>query len=192
MVVGPSRAKSLKIENSALESLKASLKEETISESEGLLAESQKEFLKMLKHESEANVRKENEVILENEPRSFYTPINSVRIGNVENNDPKPSLNTPIDCKIEKPLEYDFQTVLHSIARRSRKHLNKIFRLFYMALHAFSRNNDMMSSKSRKRDQKIKNKMSANFLFCQFWFVATLSHWFQSWVKVDVACFQAL
>ena len=108
MVVGPSRAQSIRSENSALESLRAFLKEEITSETKGLLAESLKEFLKLLKPVSEANRRKENEVNLEYEPRSFYTPIESVRIGNVQNNDPNPSRNTPIDCKIEKPLEYIF------------------------------------------------------------------------------------
>ena len=59
-----------------------------------------------------------------------------------------------------------------------KKLLNRIFRRYCIALRAFSRNIDMMSSKSRKWDQKIK-KISAAFPFFQFSFVALLSHWYQ-------------
>ena len=48
-VAGPSRSKSPRIENSSLENLRASLKEEITSEIKTLLIESQKEILKLLK-----------------------------------------------------------------------------------------------------------------------------------------------
>ena len=49
---GPSKPKSPRIENSLLESLRASLKEEITSEIKNLLIESQKEMLKLLKPET--------------------------------------------------------------------------------------------------------------------------------------------
>ena len=46
-IAGPSRPKSPRIENSLLESLRASLKDEITSEIKGLFIESQKEMLKL-------------------------------------------------------------------------------------------------------------------------------------------------
>ena len=51
-VAGPSKPKSPRVENSILESLRVSLKEEIISEIKGLLAESQREMLKLLRPET--------------------------------------------------------------------------------------------------------------------------------------------
>ena len=51
------------------------------------------------------------------------------------------------------------------------------FRQYYIALHAFPRTIDLMSLKSRKRDQKLKK--TADFRFFRFPFVTTLSHWYQ-------------
>ena len=48
-IAGPSRPKSPRIENSLLESFRASLKEEITSEIKHLLVESQREMLKLLK-----------------------------------------------------------------------------------------------------------------------------------------------
>ena len=56
-VAGPSRPKSPRVENSFLESLRASLKEEITSEIKNLLIESQKEMLKLLKPETKEYVR---------------------------------------------------------------------------------------------------------------------------------------
>ena len=65
-VAGPPRSKSRRIENSFLESLRASLKEEFISEIKNLLVESQKEMLKLLKPETRENVRENTEEETEN------------------------------------------------------------------------------------------------------------------------------
>ena len=51
-VAGPSRPKSPRLENSSLESLRASLKEEITSEIKNLLEESQREMLKLLRSET--------------------------------------------------------------------------------------------------------------------------------------------
>ena len=60
-VVGPSRPKSPRIENSLLEGLRASLKEEITSEIKYLLIESQKEMLKLLRPETRENARENTE-----------------------------------------------------------------------------------------------------------------------------------
>ena len=78
---GPSKPKSPRIENSLLESLRASLKEEITSEIKNLLIESQKEMMKILKPETRENV----EEGMENEIRSFYIPTRSVRINSTQN-----------------------------------------------------------------------------------------------------------
>ena len=77
---GPSKPKSPRIENSLLENLRASLKEEITSEIKNLLVESQKEMMKLLRPETRENVRENVEEEVENETRSFYTPTRSVRI----------------------------------------------------------------------------------------------------------------
>ena len=79
-IAGPSSAKSPRSENSFLENLKASLKEEITSEIKILLVESQKEMLRLLKPKTGENVRGNADEEPENETRSFYTPTKSVRI----------------------------------------------------------------------------------------------------------------
>ena len=56
-IAGPSRPRSPKIENSFLESLRASLNEEITSGIKRLLVESQREMLKLLKPKTGENVR---------------------------------------------------------------------------------------------------------------------------------------
>ena len=82
---GPSRPKSPRIENSLLESLRASLKEEITSEINNLLIESQREMLELLKPKSRENVRDNFDEETENETRNFYTPTKSVRINSTQN-----------------------------------------------------------------------------------------------------------
>ena len=89
---GPSEPKSLRVENSFLESLRASLKEEITSETRNLLIESQREMLKLLKPETRGNVRENIEEEIENDTRSFYTPTKLVRINSTQN-DPNISRN---------------------------------------------------------------------------------------------------
>ena len=84
-VTGPSRPKSPRNENSLLENLKASLKEEITSEIKNLLIESQKEMLKLLKSETRENARDNFDEETENETRSFYTSTKSVRINSTQN-----------------------------------------------------------------------------------------------------------
>ena len=84
-VAGPSKPKSPRIENSLLESLRASLKEEITSEIKNLLIESQKEMLKLLKPETKESARDNVDEEAENETRSFYTPTKSVRINSTQN-----------------------------------------------------------------------------------------------------------
>ena len=55
----------------------------------------------------------------------------------------------------------------HQLTVWWRKLSNKIFRRYYIAFRTSSQNIDMMASKSKKWDQKIK-KMSAGFPFCRF------------------------
>ena len=84
-VAGPSRPKSPRIENSLLESLRASLKEEITSEIKNHLVESQKEILELLKPKRRENVRDNYDEETENETRNFYTPTKSVRINSTQN-----------------------------------------------------------------------------------------------------------
>ena len=84
-VAGPSNSKSPRIENSLLESLRASLKEEITSEIKNLLVESQKEMLKLLKPETRGNIRENTEEEVEEETRNLYTPTKSVRISSTQN-----------------------------------------------------------------------------------------------------------
>ena len=72
-VAGPSKPKSPRIENSLLESLRASLKEE------------------LLKPETRGIIRENTEGEVEEETRSFYTPTKSVRISYTQND--------PIVCR---------------------------------------------------------------------------------------------
>ena len=84
-VAGPSRPKSPRIENSLLESLRVSLKEEITSEIKNLLNESQKEMLELLKPKTRENIRENFDEETENETRNFYTPTKSVRINSTQN-----------------------------------------------------------------------------------------------------------
>ena len=87
-VAGPSSPKSPTIENSSLESLRASLKEENASEIKTLLPESQRETLKLLRSETGENVRNNTVDETEKETRSFHTPTKIVRINSTQNNEP--------------------------------------------------------------------------------------------------------
>ena len=90
---GSLETKSFQIENSLLESLRASLKEEITSEIESLLIESQKELLKLLKPKTGENSRENTEEETENQTRSFYTPTKTVRNNSTQNNDTNASRN---------------------------------------------------------------------------------------------------
>ena len=92
-VAGPSRPKSPRIENSLLESLRASLKEEITSEIKNLLDDSQREMLKLLKLETRGNIRENTEEEIEEETIGFYTHTKSVRISSTHN-DPNISRNS--------------------------------------------------------------------------------------------------
>ena len=92
-VAGSSKPKSPRIDGSFLESLRASLKDESTSEIKNLLVESQKEMLRLLKLETRENVRENTEEITKNETRSFNTPTKLVRINSTQNNDTNISLN---------------------------------------------------------------------------------------------------
>ena len=94
LIAGPSSAKSPRIENSALEELRASLKDEITSEIKGLLAESHKDLLKLLKHKSNESIRSQDENHPENESREFHTPTRSVRINSTSNDDATASRNS--------------------------------------------------------------------------------------------------
>ena len=87
-LAGPSRPKSPRVENSLLESIRSSLKEEITSEIKTLLLESQKEMLKLLRPETRENMRDHVSEELESETRSFYTPTKTVRINSTQNEDP--------------------------------------------------------------------------------------------------------
>ena len=64
---------------------RVSLKEEITSEIKTLLIESQKEMLKLLKHEIRENARDNIDEEMENETRSFHTPTRSFRIKSTQN-----------------------------------------------------------------------------------------------------------
>ena len=98
LVAGPSRAKSPRVESSSSENLRTSLKEEIISEIKNLLAESQRELLKMLKTKTGECGNEEDETTLESGTRSFYTPTKSVRIKSTQNNDPSTSRDANHKC----------------------------------------------------------------------------------------------
>ena len=68
------------VENSSLENIRDSQKEEITSEFKNLLAEPQKELLKLLNPKAGERIDEEEETFNEGETRSFYTPTNSVRI----------------------------------------------------------------------------------------------------------------
>ena len=108
-VAGPSRPKSPRIENSLLENLRTSLKEEITSEIKNLLVESQKEMLRLLKPEMRGNVRDNTEEEVEEETRSFYTPTKSVRISSTQND--------PIICRNRQFLEPVTNSEITSLSR---------------------------------------------------------------------------
>ena len=77
-----------------MDSLRASLKEETTLEIKGLLRESQNELLKLLKSKKGENVREESEEnAIDAASRNLYTPTRSVKINPVRKNDPCTSRN---------------------------------------------------------------------------------------------------
>ena len=86
--VAPSKLKSPTIENSLLESLRISSKQEITSEIRNFLVESQKEMSKLLKPETRENMKKNIEKETENDTRSFHTPMKSVRINSTQTDDP--------------------------------------------------------------------------------------------------------
>ena len=88
---GPSGAQSPRIENSTLERLRASLKDEITSELKNLLVESQKEILMLLIPNTGANNRDELEEDTGNETRSIYTSTKS--LDSTQNHDPCSSRN---------------------------------------------------------------------------------------------------
>ena len=90
-IAGPSRPKSPRIENSFIESLRPSLKEEKTSEIKRLLVESQREMMKLLKPKTGENVREKIEEETENETRNFCTPTKSFRINSTQNDNPSTS-----------------------------------------------------------------------------------------------------
>ena len=59
-----------------------------MSEVRGLLLESQRELLKLLKPKTREIVREEDENTLEDESKCFYSPTRSVRENSNQNNDP--------------------------------------------------------------------------------------------------------
>ena len=87
LIRGPSSAKSPRKENRALEELRASLKDEITSKIKGLLAESHKELLKLLKHKSNESIKSQDENHPENQSREFHTPTRSVRMNSTSNDD---------------------------------------------------------------------------------------------------------
>ena len=95
-MAGPSKPKSPRIEGSLLESLRASLKEDITSEIRDLLAETQREMLRLLEPETRESVRKNTVEETENETRSFCTPTKSVRINSTQNNDTNVSRNSHV------------------------------------------------------------------------------------------------
>ena len=97
-VAGPSRPKSPRIENSLLENLRASFKEELTSEIKNHLIESQKDMLELLRPKTRENVRNNFDEEMENEARNFYTPTKSVRISSTQN-DPNTSRNNYLNVR---------------------------------------------------------------------------------------------
>ena len=91
---GHSGAKSPRVENSFLERLRASLKEEITSEIKNLLVEFQRKMLQLLKHKTGENLRGNVEDEPENESRSFDTPTKFVSINSTQNDDLSTSRNT--------------------------------------------------------------------------------------------------
>ena len=88
LVVGPSRTKSHMMENSTLESESFFKKKEITSEIKGMLIQSQKEVLKLLKPKTRENENEETEATSEVNPRNFHTLTKSVRFKSLLNNDP--------------------------------------------------------------------------------------------------------
>ena len=92
-IAGPSSAKSPRVENNFLESLRTSLKDEITSDVRNLIIESQKEMLKLLRPKTGENVRENIGEEQDNENRSFFTPTKSVRTNSTQNDEPTVSRN---------------------------------------------------------------------------------------------------
>ena len=99
---GPSREKSPRVESNVLENLRTSLKDEISSELKSLSADTQKEILRPLKTKTNTNVREEPGEDTENETRSFFTPIKSVRMNSTQNTDPCSCRNSYIMSRANK------------------------------------------------------------------------------------------
>ena len=87
VVTDPSKPKSPRVENSVLESLRVSLKEEITSEIKSLLMESQRKMLKLLRSETGDNVRNSTGDETENGTRSFHTPTKQYGSNSTSNHD---------------------------------------------------------------------------------------------------------
>ena len=84
-IAAPLSAKSPKVENNFVESLRTSLKEEIVSEIKNLIIESQKEMYKSLRPKTGKNGRENIDEEPEYETRSSHTPTKSVRINSTQN-----------------------------------------------------------------------------------------------------------
>ena len=108
------------------------MKEEITSEIKNLLAESQREMLKLLKPEIKGNTRENTEEEVEEETRNFYTPTKSVRISSTQN-DPSISRNSSIFKKILTSAVHglylfpDFDSPFHIALRKI--YANRIWNL---------------------------------------------------------------
>ena len=85
LLESPFRAKTTWVENSSLESLKASLEAELTSEIKNLLAEYQKELLKFIEPKVGECINEDEETSLESEIRRLFTPTKSIRIKSTQN-----------------------------------------------------------------------------------------------------------
>ena len=76
LAAGPPRSIIPRIENKSLESLSASLMEERTSEIKNLLAESQRELLKLLKPKTVESINEEEEISLKVKREAFTPRLN--------------------------------------------------------------------------------------------------------------------
>ena len=160
-IEGPSNPKSPKIENSFLENLRISLKDEITSEVKTVLAESQKEMLSLLKSRANANSREEPEDEPENETRSFYTPTKSVRINSTQNNDSYASrnmvtgvLNGSTNHPKKATIKYQSQLASKKNARQQPEHFCNRQERWHHATYAESSNS--ITPDFRRKIRKIR------------------------------------
>ena len=100
LIASPPKPKVPRIENSNLESLRNSLKNEITSEIKNLLAESQKEMLNLLKSKTNENAREDLDNEQEIETRCFFATTKHVRINSTQNNDSYVSCNKSSNASI--------------------------------------------------------------------------------------------